>query len=305
MRPAEVTVRAPGKVNLYLAVGALDDDGFHEVRTVLQAVSLYDELTAAPAEAGTRRAHHRRRRRQDARRRREQPRRPRRPAARRKAGVTDGVRMALRKSIPVAAGMAGGQRRRRGRAGRVRRALGHRAEPPRARGAGRRARQRRPVLAGRRYGAGHRTRRGPVAGALARDLPLGLRHRRRRALHARRLRRTRPLPRGAAASGALVALRHARRRGPRRSRARWRQPSRTTCRRPAIRLRPALRRVLDAGTELGAVGALVSGSGPTCAFLARDAERGRAAGSGTRRRRASAGWCAAPTARCPGARVVS
>jgi 4-diphosphocytidyl-2-C-methyl-D-erythritol kinase len=41
---------------------------------------------------------------------------------------------------------------------------------------------------------------------------------------------------------------------------------------PAIRLRPALRRVLDAGTELGALGALVSGSGPTCAFLARDEE---------------------------------
>src|SRR5665811_1955813 len=36
----------------------------------------------------------------------------------------------------------------------------------------------------------------------------------------------------------------------------------------AIALRPALRRTLQAGTELGALGAVVCGSGPTCAFLA-------------------------------------
>jgi 4-diphosphocytidyl-2-C-methyl-D-erythritol kinase len=40
---------------------------------------------------------------------------------------------------------------------------------------------------------------------------------------------------------------------------------------PALRLRPALRRVLDAGLERGAIGAVVSGSGPTCAFLTRSA----------------------------------
>jgi 4-diphosphocytidyl-2-C-methyl-D-erythritol kinase len=34
---------------------------------------------------------------------------------------------------------------------------------------------------------------------------------------------------------------------------------------------PALRKTLDAGLELGALSALVSGSGPTCFFLARDA----------------------------------
>lgn len=36
----------------------------------------------------------------------------------------------------------------------------------------------------------------------------------------------------------------------------------------ALALRPQLAQVLEAGTELGAVGALVSGSGPTVAFLA-------------------------------------
>jgi 4-diphosphocytidyl-2-C-methyl-D-erythritol kinase len=39
---------------------------------------------------------------------------------------------------------------------------------------------------------------------------------------------------------------------------------------PALTLFPALRKTLDAGLELGALGALVSGSGPTCFFLARD-----------------------------------
>ena len=38
----------------------------------------------------------------------------------------------------------------------------------------------------------------------------------------------------------------------------------------ALSLRPALARVLDAGTDLGALGGIVSGSGPTCGFLARD-----------------------------------
>ena len=38
----------------------------------------------------------------------------------------------------------------------------------------------------------------------------------------------------------------------------------------ALSLRPGLRRTLEAGIEAGALGALVSGSGPTCVFLVRD-----------------------------------
>jgi 4-diphosphocytidyl-2-C-methyl-D-erythritol kinase len=41
----------------------------------------------------------------------------------------------------------------------------------------------------------------------------------------------------------------------------------------AVSLFPALRKTLAAGLELGALGALVAGSGPTCAFLAPNAER--------------------------------
>jgi 4-diphosphocytidyl-2-C-methyl-D-erythritol kinase len=41
----------------------------------------------------------------------------------------------------------------------------------------------------------------------------------------------------------------------------------------ALSLFPALRKTLTAGLELGALGALVAGSGPTCVFLAASAER--------------------------------
>jgi 4-diphosphocytidyl-2-C-methyl-D-erythritol kinase len=41
----------------------------------------------------------------------------------------------------------------------------------------------------------------------------------------------------------------------------------------AVSLFPALRKTLTAGLELGALGALVAGSGPTCVFLAANGER--------------------------------
>jgi len=44
----------------------------------------------------------------------------------------------------------------------------------------------------------------------------------------------------------------------------------------ALALRPSLQRVLDAGLELGALGGVVTGSGPTVALLARDAAQAAA-----------------------------
>ena len=44
------TVRVPGKVNLYLAVGDRRDDGYHELTTVFHAVSLLDEVTVRNAD---------------------------------------------------------------------------------------------------------------------------------------------------------------------------------------------------------------------------------------------------------------
>ena len=40
-----VVVRVPGKVNLQLSVGPLGSDGFHEVVSVFQAISIFDDVT--------------------------------------------------------------------------------------------------------------------------------------------------------------------------------------------------------------------------------------------------------------------
>ncbi|MET9134881.1 4-(cytidine 5'-diphospho)-2-C-methyl-D-erythritol kinase [Streptomyces antibioticus] len=48
-----VTVRVPAKVNVQLAVGAARPDGFHDLANVFLAVGLYDEVTATPADALT------------------------------------------------------------------------------------------------------------------------------------------------------------------------------------------------------------------------------------------------------------
>ncbi|MEV0439857.1 4-(cytidine 5'-diphospho)-2-C-methyl-D-erythritol kinase [Streptomyces spectabilis] len=45
-----VTVRVPAKVNVQLAVGPARPDGFHDLANVFLAVGLYDEVTAAPAD---------------------------------------------------------------------------------------------------------------------------------------------------------------------------------------------------------------------------------------------------------------
>ncbi len=101
-----VRVRAPGKVNLSLRVGPRAADGYHPVSTVFQAVSVYEEVVAAPADefaisvsgaqAGSvptdasnlalRAAH----------------------AVAERAGIDDAVHLHLVKGVPVAGGMAGG-----------------------------------------------------------------------------------------------------------------------------------------------------------------------------------------------------
>lgn len=49
MSSAAVRVRVPAKVNLHLGVGAPRPDGFHELTTVFHAVDLADDVHAAPA----------------------------------------------------------------------------------------------------------------------------------------------------------------------------------------------------------------------------------------------------------------
>ncbi len=102
----EVHVRAPGKVNLSLRVGAREADGYHPLATVFQAVSLYEDVVARPADEMSLTV--------------SGPQSERVPtdngnlallAARLLAshtGVEAGVHLHLHKGVPVAGGMAGG-----------------------------------------------------------------------------------------------------------------------------------------------------------------------------------------------------
>lgn len=101
-----VRVRAPGKVNLSLRVGPRRPDGYHPVATVFQAVSVFEEVVARPAEAFAVSA--------------SGPQAQAVPtdesnlalraarAVAERAGVDDGVHLHLVKGVPVAGGMAGG-----------------------------------------------------------------------------------------------------------------------------------------------------------------------------------------------------
>lgn len=104
--PARVRVRVPAKINLHLGVGDKRADGFHDLTTVYQAVSLYDEVVAESADdlsvhvtgegAGV------------------LPVDERNLAVRaamslaRRSGVAAHVRLRIHKRIPLAGGLAGG-----------------------------------------------------------------------------------------------------------------------------------------------------------------------------------------------------
>lgn len=101
-----VRVRAPGKVNLDLAVGARDDSGYHSLATIFQAVSVFEDVVAYPAETISVSVHGR-----DAEKVPTDDSNLAIRAAELLADHTDiscGVRLEIHKQIPVAGGMAGG-----------------------------------------------------------------------------------------------------------------------------------------------------------------------------------------------------
>ncbi|MBC7463881.1 MAG: 4-(cytidine 5'-diphospho)-2-C-methyl-D-erythritol kinase [Actinobacteria bacterium] len=51
--PSSVLVRVPAKINLQLSVGPKEDDGYHGIVTVFQSISLYDDVKVSLAEAGS------------------------------------------------------------------------------------------------------------------------------------------------------------------------------------------------------------------------------------------------------------
>lgn len=52
MATNSVTVRVPAKVNLQLSVGPKEEDGFHGLVSVFQAISIYDDVTITKSEPG-------------------------------------------------------------------------------------------------------------------------------------------------------------------------------------------------------------------------------------------------------------
>ncbi|MFK4836214.1 4-(cytidine 5'-diphospho)-2-C-methyl-D-erythritol kinase [Microbacterium sp. ZW T2_14] len=48
-----VRVRAPGKLNLFFEVGGVQEDGYHDVASAYQAVSLYEDVWASPSDEFT------------------------------------------------------------------------------------------------------------------------------------------------------------------------------------------------------------------------------------------------------------
>jgi len=102
----EVRVRVPGKINLALRVGPTRTDDYHELATIFQAVSIYDEVVASSADEVTCTATG-----ADAHTIGPEENNLAFRAARllqREYGVSDGVNLRIDKRIPVAGGMAGG-----------------------------------------------------------------------------------------------------------------------------------------------------------------------------------------------------
>ncbi|MDF2048187.1 4-(cytidine 5'-diphospho)-2-C-methyl-D-erythritol kinase [Microbacterium sp. Kw_RZR3] len=273
-----VRVRAPGKINVFLEVGDVKDDGYHDVATAYQAVSLYEEMTATAADDFTLEVSARGPVDIDG-----VPTDDRNLAVRaarllaETAGIDRGVHLSIVKAVPVAGGMGGGSADAAAAlvacdalwglgmptSELVRLAAQLGADVPFA------------LLGGTAVGTGRGDELSP---ALARGrfdwvlVPneIGMStpvvygeldaHRERHAVDIG------PAPRVPAVAPEIL---HALRQGDAEMLA---ASLRNDLQAPALHLRPDLARILERGESSGALAGLVSGSGPTLAFLAADEE---------------------------------
>jgi 4-diphosphocytidyl-2-C-methyl-D-erythritol kinase len=264
-----VTARVPAKVNLELMVGPARPDGFHHLATVFQAVGLHDDVTVeladdwgitingpyadqVPAD-GTNLALR---------------------AARLLAGAAGidlPVHITIDKDIPVAAGMAGGSADAAGallacdslwglwssKTALEDLAAELGSDVPFA------------LMGGTAMGSGRGDKLAPVLGrgrywwvlALS-DVGLSTPE-----VYAEcdRLRSSLPVPEPTASSALMTALRLGDASSLGRALCNDLQPA-------ALSLQPRLEEVLSTGLDNGALGGIVSGSGPTVAFLVSDTE---------------------------------
>jgi 4-diphosphocytidyl-2-C-methyl-D-erythritol kinase len=269
-----VTVRVPAKINLQLAVGPPRADGYHDLVTVFHAISLFDEVgvTAAAADSVTVSGEGAAQVPADG-----DNLALRAVRALRAAGVAqDGppVAVTITKRIPVAAGLAGGSADAAAAlvacselwgAGLSQRKLCEVA-------AGVGSDVAFAVLGGTAVGRGRGERLTPALVAPARyhwvlafaDGGLSTPEVYRTLDQLRAARTVAAAGDPELSTELMVALRAG-------DPERLGRSLSNDLQAPAISLFPALRKTLAAGREFGALGALVSGSGPTCCFLARDA----------------------------------
>ncbi len=304
-----MTVRVPAKVNLQLSVGPPRGDGYHDLVTVFHAVSLFDEVTVRPADrtsvvvmgedaasvpAGRANLAARAARAL--------------AAATMRRGGKSAVRIEIRKRIPVSAGLAGGSADAAATLVACNELWGAGLTQPELREAAASVGSDVPfaLLGGTAIGQGRGEQLTAALAAGTYHWVLAFatgglstpevyaacdRLRAARAAADRRggtaaAARTGAAGRAGPAGGARVAGPAEEAQQPRLSTelmAALRSgdpaavgPLLSNDLQPAaVSLRPDLRRALNAGREYGALGAIVSGSGPTCAFLAADARRAR------------------------------
>jgi 4-diphosphocytidyl-2-C-methyl-D-erythritol kinase len=267
-----VTVRVPAKINLQLAVGPPRPDGYHGLVTVFHAISLFDEVSVAPAESDSvtvtgenagqvpengdnlaLRA----------------VRALRAGQRRRGAAPGDAVSVAISKRIPVAGGMAGGSADAAAALVACNELWDAGLSPAELCevGAGVGSDVAFAVLGGTAVGRGRGEQLSPALVAPARYhwvLALADGQLSTPAVYGAldRMRADTGVAEPELSNELMSALRAGDAEQLGAAIANDLQP-------PAIALFPALRKTLSAGREFGALGALVSGSGPTCFFLAR------------------------------------
>jgi 4-diphosphocytidyl-2-C-methyl-D-erythritol kinase len=101
---AHLKIKAPAKINLFLSVLKKRPDGYHDLYSVLQMVSLYDELTFEPTTKGVSLVNSSQNLPLDG---RNLVIRAARSLAH-AAGIKSGVHVTLKKNIPIGAGLGGG-----------------------------------------------------------------------------------------------------------------------------------------------------------------------------------------------------
>ncbi|MCP9958640.1 MULTISPECIES: 4-(cytidine 5'-diphospho)-2-C-methyl-D-erythritol kinase [Streptomyces] len=294
-----VTVRVPAKVNVQLAVGPARPDGFHDLANVFLAVSLYDEVTATPADSlrvtcegpGA-----------------DQVPLDRTNLAARAAellaaryGVAPDVHLHIAKDIPVAGGMAGGSADGAGallacdalwgtgasRAELLDICAELGSDVPFS------------LVGGAALGTGRGERLAEITAGGTFHWVFGLADGglSTPAVYAEFDRLTPDAPAPAASPALLDALRTGDTAALAGALANDLQPA-------ALSLRPSLADTLAAGMAAGALAGIVSGSGPTTAFLVKDAEDAEAVAAAL----TASGTCRAArtaTSPAPGARVLS